>query len=231
MISNKSCNEAVWNEVYTHSKLPKNLAKLEELSRNIWWVWRREVRKLFSEIDEEKWEAVQANPIEILNGLSSAKQEELLQNEEFMARLDKAYEHFQEYLAAPMRSDAPSVAYFSMEYGLSNVLKIYSGGLGVLAGDYLKEASDSRIDMVGVGFLYKYGYFDQVISADGDQIAQYKQNDFNNIPVSQVTDEQGLPMTLEVPFRDHTVYCNVWRVDVGRIPLYLMDTFCLFTHL
>lgn len=225
MIRSKNCNEAVWNEVYTHSKLPKNLAKLEELSRNIWWVWRREVRKLFAEIDEEKWEAVQANPIEILNGLSSAKQEELLQNEEFMARLDKAYEHFQEYLAAPMRSDVPSVAYFSMEYGLSNVLKIYSGGLGVLAGDYLKEASDSRVDMVGVGFLYKYGYFDQVISADGDQIAQYKQNDFNNIPVSQVTDEQGLPMTLEVPFRDHTVYCNVWRVDVGRIPLYLMDTF------
>lgn len=196
MIRSKSSNEVVWNEVYTHSRLPQGLAKLEELARNIWWVWTSEVRKLFAEIDEEKWEATQGNPIEILNGLSSAKQEELQQNKEFMARLDRAYEHYQKYLTAPMRNDAPSVAYFSMEYGLSNVLKIYSGGLGVLAGDYLKEASDSRVDMVGVGFLYKFGYFDQVISADGEQIAQYKQNDFNNIPVTQVTEESGLPLTL-----------------------------------
>ncbi|WP_211830288.1 alpha-glucan family phosphorylase [Porphyromonas levii] len=224
MIQSKRHNLPVWNDVYTHSKLPAKLSKLEDLSRNIWWVWSSEVRKIFADIDHERWEASQGNPIEVLNNLTSKQQDDLMADEVFMARVDKAYQNFQDYLAQPMRSDAPSVAYFSMEYGLSNILKIYSGGLGVLAGDYLKEASDSRVDMVGVGFLYKFGYFDQVIASDGQQVAQYKQNEFNKIPVTQVCSNNGTPMTLEVPFRDHVVYSYVWRVDVGRIPLYLMDT-------
>lgn len=225
MIRSKSNNEAVWSDVYTYSKLPQDLAKLGKLSRNIWWAWTCEVRKLFADIDKEKWEETQGNPIEILNGLSKSQQKELLNDASFMSRLNAAYDRFEAYLNAPTRSDVPSVAYFSMEYGLTNVLKIYSGGLGVLAGDYLKEASDSRVDMVGVGFLYKYGYFDQVIAGDGEQVAQYKQNEINNIPVTQVTEESGVPLTLEVPYKDHTVYSYVWRVDVGRVPLYLLDTF------
>lgn len=224
MIQNKRHNLPVWNDVYTHAKLPAKLSKLEDLSRNIWWVWSSEVRKIFADIDRDRWEATQGNPIEMLNSLASKQQDELMADETFMARVDRAYQHFQEYLAQPLRSDVPSVAYFSMEYGLSNILKIYSGGLGVLAGDYLKEASDSRVDMVGVGFLYKFGYFDQVIASDGQQVAQYKQNEFNKIPVTQVCNPNGSPMTLEVPFKDHIVYAYVWRVDVGRIPLYLMDT-------
>lgn len=224
MIQNKRHNQPVWNDVYTHSKLPAKLAKLEDLSRNIWWVWSIEVRKIFADIDKERWEASQGNPIEVLNNLTGKQQDDLMADETFMARVDTAYEHFKAYLAQPMRSDVPSVAYFSMEYGLTNVLKIYSGGLGVLAGDYLKEASDSRVDMVGVGFLYKFGYFDQVIASDGQQVAQYKQNEFNKIPVTQVCSSNGKPMVLEVPFSDHIVYSYVWRVDVGRIPLYLMDT-------
>lgn len=224
MIQSKRNNQAVWCDVYTHSKLTAKLTNLEVMARNLWWVWNSEVRKIFSSIDQDLWEASQGNPIEVLNSFTSKRQEELANNDEFIARVDNAYAHFQEYLAQPMRSDAPSVAYFSMEYGLTNILKIYSGGLGVLAGDYLKEASDSCVDLVGVGFLYKYGYFDQVIADDGQQVAQYKQNNFSMIPVTQVTAEDGGPLTIEVPFSDHSVYSYVWRVDVGRIPLYLMDT-------
>lgn len=224
MIQNKRHNQPQWTDVNTHSTLPQNLKKLEELSKNIWWSWTCEVRKLIAEIDPEKWEASQGNPIEVLNSLTSKRQEELLEDKDFNDRLNKAYDRYQAYLNKPSRTDIPSVAYFSMEYGLTNILKIYSGGLGVLAGDYLKEASDSFVDMVGVGLLYKYGYFDQMISADGQQVAQYKQNEFNKIPVTQTCDSNGSPITLEVPFKTHTVYCYVWRVDVGRIPLYLMDT-------
>ncbi|MDO5016807.1 MAG: alpha-glucan family phosphorylase [Porphyromonas sp.] len=225
MIQDKRSNRAVWSEVYTHSKLPQDLAKLEELSRNIWWVWASDVRKMFAHIDTELWEATQGNPIEVLNGLTAKQLEELQNDKTFTDKMNYCYDRFQEYMGAPMAADVPGVAYFSMEYGLSNILKIYSGGLGVLAGDYLKEASDSRVDMVGVGFLYKYGYFDQVIAADGQQVAQYKQNDFNNLPVTEVSNQNGSPLTLEVPFKDHTVYCYVWRVDVGRVPLYLLDSF------
>lgn len=224
MIQSKRNNQAVWCDVYTHSKLPEGLAKLDVMARNLWWVWNSEIRKLFANIDQELWDSVQGNPIELLNSFTNKRQEELLHDASFLNRVDEAYRHFEEYLAKPVRSDVPSVAYFSMEYGITNILKIYSGGLGVLAGDYLKEASDSCVDMVGVGLLYKYGYFDQKIAEDGQQVAQYKQNNFSQIPVTQVTGDNGAPLTLEVPFKDHTVYSYVWRVDVGRIPLYLMDT-------
>ena len=124
----------------------------------------------------------------------------------------------------PFNSERPSIAYFSMEYGLSHVLKIYSGGLGVLAGDYLKEASDSRVNMTAVGFLYKYGYFTQTLSVDGQQIAKYEAQNFGNLPISQIMNDDGTPMILEVPFHDRIIYTNIWKVSVGRINLYLMDT-------
>jgi starch phosphorylase len=124
----------------------------------------------------------------------------------------------------PMRKDVPSVSYFSMEYGLCNALKIYSGGLGVLAGDYIKEASDSRVDMTAVGFLYRYGYFTQTLSVEGQQIANYEPQNFNELPIDQVLDEDGHPMILEVPYPGRIVYSHIWRVNVGRMKLYLMDT-------
>ena len=118
----------------------------------------------------------------------------------------------------------PSIAYFSMEYGLSSVLKIYSGGLGVLAGDYLKEASDSNVDLCAVGFLYRYGYFTQTLSMDGQQIANYEAQNFGQLPIERVMDANGQPLIVDVPYLDYFVHANVWRVNVGRISLYLLDT-------
>ena len=141
-----------------------------------------------------------------------------------MDRIAKVYAAMQEYLAKPMRKDVPSVSYFSMEYGLCNCLKIYSGGLGVLAGDYIKEASDSCVDMTAVGFLYRYGYFTQTLSVDGQQIAKYEPQNFHQLPIDQVLDAEGHPLVIEVPFPGRIVYSHVWRVNVGRMKLYLMDT-------
>lgn len=141
-----------------------------------------------------------------------------------MERIEHVHTMFKEYMAKPMRDDLPSVAYFSMEYGLCNALKIYSGGLGVLAGDYIKEASDSRVPMTAVGFLYRYGYFSQTLSVDGQQIANYEPQNFNQLPIEQVMEESGRPMILEVPYHDRIIYSHVWRVNVGRMNLYLMDT-------
>ena len=124
----------------------------------------------------------------LLQGLSSERLEEVISDKEMMTRMDHVYNMFKEYMAKPMRNDLPSVSYFSMEYGLCNALKIYSGGLGVLAGDYIKEASDSCVPMTAVGFLYRFGYFTQSLSVDGQQIANYEPQNFNQLPIEQVMD-------------------------------------------
>lgn len=224
MIKSKKTNEPTWHNIYTFSKLPERLSKLEELANNLWWVGNYEARSLFEKIDPDTWELSKGNPVMLLAKLTKKRQEELQADEDFLNDLDTIYEKFSHYMNEPARTDAPSVAYFSMEYGLTNVLKIYSGGLGVLAGDYLKEASDSRVDMVGVGFLYREGYFEQSITPDGQQVAKYEPQNFNNIPGEQLFNEDGSPMILEVPFRDHIVYSYIWKINVGRVPLYLMDT-------
>lgn len=141
-----------------------------------------------------------------------------------MRNIQDVYDKFEKYLQVEKRKDVPSISYFSMEYGLSHVLKIYSGGLGILAGDYLKEASDSNIDMTAVGFLYRYGYFTQTLSMDGQQIANYEAQNFNQLPIEQLTEQDGKPMILEVPYPGRIVYAHIWRVNVGRIKLYLLDT-------
>ncbi|MDE7377076.1 MAG: alpha-glucan family phosphorylase, partial [Muribaculaceae bacterium] len=163
-------------------------------------------------------------PVMLLQQLYSERMQEFLQDKDLLARMNKAYADFKEYMAQPMRDDIPSVSYFSMEYGLCNCLKIYSGGLGVLAGDYIKEASDSRVPMTAVGFLYRYGYFTQSLSVDGQQIANYEAQNFNQLPIEQVLDKNGRPMILEVPYPGRIVYSHIWRVNVGRMNLYLMDT-------
>lgn len=224
MIHSKKTNHPTWHSVYTYSNLPERLVKLRELAYNLWWIGKYEVRELFETIAPYQWEKSKGNPVCVLASLTKARQEELLSDASFMERLDRVYDEFTEYMSRPFRLDAPSVAYFSMEYGLTNVLRIYSGGLGVLAGDYLKEASDSNVNMVGVGFLYREGYFEQVIAPDGQQLANYEAQNFNNIPAEQLFNEDGSPMILEVPFKDHIVYSNVWKVSVGRVSLYLMDT-------
>ena len=138
--------------------------------------------------------------------------------------MNDVYTKFRDYLDVKPDENRPSVAYFSMEYGLSSVLKIYSGGLGVLAGDYLKEASDSNVDLCAVGFLYRYGYFTQTLSMDGQQIANYEAQNFGQLPIDRVMDANGQPLVVDVPYLDYYVHANVWRVNVGRISLYLLDT-------
>ena len=138
--------------------------------------------------------------------------------------MNDVYAKFKAYVDAKPDSKRPSVAYFCMEYGLTHVLKIYSGGLGILAGDYLKEASDSNVDMCGVGFLYRYGYFSQSLSMDGQQIANYESQNFGSLPIERVMDENGQPMVVDVPYLNYFVHAYVWKVNVGRVPLYLLDT-------
>ncbi|MBP9579690.1 MAG: alpha-glucan family phosphorylase, partial [Parabacteroides sp.] len=156
--------------------------------------------------------------------ISYRRMEEIMADQEFLDELKKVHDLLKTYLSEKPNPINPSVAYFSMEYGLANVLKIYSGGLGVLAGDYLKEASDSNIDMAAVGFLYRYGYFTQTLSMEGQQIANYEAQDFNHLPIAQVNNSDGSPLIIEVPFPGRLVYAQVWKVSVGRVPLYLMDT-------
>lgn len=217
-------NDPIWKEVYSQSKLPQSLEVLREMSTNLWWVWNHEGAKLFGKIDPELWKKTEGNPVVLLQNLSFKRIEEILANEELMAEIKKVYKDFRTYVDVKPDTTKPSIAYFSMEYGLTNVLKIYSGGLGILAGDYLKEASDNNIDMCAVGFLYRYGYFTQTLSMDGQQIANYEAQNFSSLPLVQMMEANGKPMILEVPYPGRTVYANIWKVNVGRVPLYLMDT-------
>ena len=217
-------NTPNWKEVTVKSRIPAELEKLSEISRNIWWAWNFEATELFRDLDPELWKECGQNPVLLLERMSYEKLEALAKDKVILRRMNDVYTKFRDYLDVKPDENRPSVAYFSMEYGLTNVLKIYSGGLGVLAGDYLKEASDSNIDLTAVGFLYRYGYFTQSLSMDGQQIANYEPQNFNALPLTQVMQANGEPMVLEVPYPGRTVYAHIWKVSVGRVPLYLMDT-------
>ena len=223
-IKANNANSPVWKDVYSHSKLPQQLEPLYEIATNLWWVWNHDGAKLFGKIDSALWQSTEGNPVLLLQNLSYARMAEIMADKELMAEIQRVYAEFRAYMDVKPTKAHPSVAYFSMEYGLTNVLKIYSGGLGVLAGDYLKEASDSNIDLCAVGFLYRYGYFTQTLSMDGQQIANYEPQNFNSLPLTQMMEANGEPMVLEVPYPGRVVYANIWRVNVGRVPLYLMDT-------
>lgn len=223
-IKASNTNSANWREISVKSTLPKELEKLGELARNMWWSWNHEARELFREIDEDAWKAAGQNPVVLLDRLSYDKLEEMAKDKALLGKMDAVYSMFRAYMDVKPDSKRPSVAYLCMEYGLNQVLKIYSGGLGVLAGDYLKEASDSNVDMCAVGFLYRYGYFTQSLSIDGQQVANYEAQDFNSLPIERVLEENGQPVVVDVPYINYQVHAYVWRVNVGRIPLYLLDT-------
>ena len=217
-------NSPAWRNITVKSELPNGLKKLEELSKNLWWVWNSEAKSIFRELDSELWRSTGENPVMVLQQLSSDRTEQILNDKDLMARIEKVYNDFKSYMSVPMRNDIPSVSYFSMEYGLCNALKIYSGGLGILAGDYIKEASDSRVPMTAVGFMYRYGYFTQTLSIDGQQVANYEAQNFNQLPIEPVLDENGSQLVLEVPYPGRIIYANIWKVNVGRMNLYLLDT-------
>ena len=217
-------NTPNWKEVTVKSRIPAELEKLSEISRNIWWAWNFEATELFRDLDPELWKECGQNPVLLLERMSYEKLEALAKDKVILRRMNDVYTKFRDYMDVKPDENRPSVAYFSMEYGLSSVLKIYSGGLGVLAGDYLKEASDSNVDLCAVGFLYRYGYFTQTLSMDGQQIANYEAQNFGQLPIDRVMDANGQPMVVDVPYLDYYVHANVWRVNVGRISLYLLDT-------
>lgn len=217
-------NTPNWKEVTVKSRIPEELEKLSEIARNIWWAWNFEATELFRDLDPELWKECGQNPVLLLERMSYEKLEALAKDKVILRRMNEVYTKFRDYMDVKPDEQRPSVAYFSMEYGLSSVLKIYSGGLGVLAGDYLKEASDSNVDLCAVGFLYRYGYFTQTLSMDGQQIANYEAQNFGQLPIDRVMDADGKPLVVDVPYLDYYVHANVWRVNVGRISLYLLDT-------
>lgn len=224
IIKSSHSNSPIWRDIHVHSVLPAELAPLQEIAHNLWWVWNEEAKAIFETLDPKEWEKSGKNPVAMMQNLQSDITESAVNNPQLMDRIHRVYDRFNQYMSKPYNPDRPSVAYFSMEYGLSHVLKIYSGGLGVLAGDYLKEASDSKVNMTAVGFLYRYGYFTQSLSVDGQQIANYEAQNFGSLPITQVNNEDGSPMILEVPYHDRVIYSYIWKVAVGRINLYLMDT-------
>ncbi|KAA6329255.1 Glycogen phosphorylase [termite gut metagenome] len=217
-------NTPNWREITVHSRFPEKLQKLFEISQNIWWSWNYEALDLFKELNADIWRESGHNPVFLLKRMSYEELERLAKREDIIHKLDNVYTKFDEYMNVKPDAKRASVAYFSMEYGLNNILKIYSGGLGVLAGDYLKEASDSNVDLCGVGFLYRYGYFTQTLSMEGQQVANYESQNFGNLPIERVTDSEGHPLVVDVPYLDYYVHANIWKVQVGRIPLYLLDT-------
>src|ERR1035437_9165949 len=217
-------NEQNLKEITVKSHLPVSLSKLDEIAQNIWWTWDSNAKSLFRQIDKQAWSDASSNPVLLLNILNYEKLVAMGKNTDFIQKVDAVYDDFKAYLNVPKNTKNPSIAYFSMEYGLTEVLKIYSGGLGVLAGDYLKEASDSNVDLTAIGFLYRYGYFTQSLSVDGQQIAEYEAQNFNNLPLKQMKDENDQPLIIEVPYPGRIVYSYLWKVSVGRIALYLLDT-------
>ena len=204
--------------------LPEKLSGLETLCKNLWWCWNDNAKALFKSIDYDLWHKSGHNPMEILDKVSYKRYVALSKDEEFVARLDKVMQEFNSYMAKKSERVEPSVAYFCMEYGLDTSLKIYSGGLGILAGDYLKETSDMNVNLVAVGLLYRYGYFTQRLTPQGNQVAEYQAQDFLKIPAEPVIDENGVWKTIKVALPGRDLTARIWKVAVGRTDLYLLDT-------
>ena len=217
-------NAPQWKNLTIKSCLPEQLKCLDELAHNMWWAWTYEARNLFKSLDEDLYEKVGHNPVLLLDRLGYDRKVAIVNDKAIMKNVKEVYAKFRAYMDVEPDKNRPSVAYFSMEYGLNQVLKIYSGGLGMLAGDYLKEASDSNVNLCGVGFLYRFGYFTQSLSMDGQQIAKYDAQNFNSLPIERVLDENGNQVVVDVPYLNYQVHALVWQVNVGRIKLYLLDT-------
>lgn len=212
-----------WKKILVQNKLPEQLKPLKELAFNLWWSWNYKANDMFKMIDPVKWRSFELNPVKLVESLSQDDINRLLSDSDFMANLEEVYADFQAYMKKADEKPDEMVAYFSMEYGLHNSLKIFSGGLGILAGDYLKQASDSNKNLIAVGLLYRNGYFKQELSIFGDQQARYQAQKFTELPIQPVRNEAGEWVTVMIAFPGRSVTAKVWRVNVGRIPLFLLD--------
>jgi starch phosphorylase len=211
--------------------LPERLQALQRLAYNMAWCWNHDAVLLFRRIDDDRFEAVENNPVKLLSAIDQSRLEQLLHDDGFLAHMDRVEEALNNYLAAPtwfsetFGADSPCrIAYFSAEFGIHESIPIYSGGLGLLAGDHLKAASDLGLPLMGVGLMYREGYFRQYLNVDGWQQERYPENDFFNLPLVPETTADGAPLTVSVPFPGREVWARVWRIQVGRVPLYLLDT-------
>ena len=213
-----------WRTILVNRHLPEKLSRLEKLSKNLWWCWNESAKDLFRTIDPDIWHESGHNPLVVLDTVSIKRFQQLSEDQAFLAKMKSVLDEFDAYMALKAQRTSPSVAYFCMEYGLDTSLKIYSGGLGILAGDYLKETSDMNVNLVAVGLLYRFGYFTQVISGQGYQVANYDAQDFMKIPATPVLDEDGSWMTTSVAFPGRNLTARIWKVEVGRTDLYLLDT-------
>ena len=224
MINNIENAAPVWKSVMVTRHLPEELSGLETLCKNLWWCWNDNAKDLFRAVDYELWHKSGHNPMVILDKVSLKRYKELAKDKEFLAQLDEVMTDFNSYMAAKAERTEPSVGYFCMEYGLDTSLMVYSGGLGILAGDYLKETSDMNINLVAVGLLYRYGYFTQRLTPQGNQVAEYKPQDFLKIPAEPVLEENGAWKIIQMRMPGRTLSARIWKVAVGRTDLYLLDT-------
>ena len=210
--------------IFIEAKLPEQLLPLQDLAHNIWWSWNQEAIELFQALDPSKWEALHYNPIAVLDQLGVDRIESLLSDSAYLEKINRVYATYNAYIAAKSKAKGPKVAYFRMEFGLHTSIRLYSGGLGVLAGDYIKEASDSNLPLAGISLLYRYGYFDQSISLHGDQINEYPPQEYTKLPLTPVRDKDGEWLKVNIDFPGRMVRAKVWMLPVGRCPLYLLDT-------
>ena len=213
-----------WQSVMVTRHLPEELRGLETLCKNLWWCWNDSAKALFKSIDADLWHKSGHNPMVILDKVTLKRYKQLAQDAEFLGRLASVMKEFDSYMELKNQRTEPSVGYFCMEYGLDTSLKIYSGGLGILAGDYLKETSDMNVNLVAVGLLYRYGYFTQRLTPQGNQVAGYDAQDFMKIPAEPVLDESGNWKTVSMSFPGRQLSARIWKVAVGRTDLYLLDT-------
>ena len=223
----------VFNKITVNPQLPKNINRLQEIANNLWWSWNTEFLRLFKRIDNDLWETVDKNPVKFLKRVSQERIEMASKDDKFLKEYNKVVKNFDDYMSSKdtwfnkkypnSRNDL--IAYFSAEYGLDQTIPIYSGGLGILSGDHLKSASDLGIPLIGIGLLYKNGYFNQKIEGYGGmQVSEYTDIDLENLPITPVKNEKGEELIIYVKFPKRRLYLKVWQINVGRVKLYLLDS-------
>ena len=222
----------IFNKIKVNPQLPKRIEKISDIANNLWWSWNTEFLRLFKDIDIELWDRVDKNPVKFLKLVSQEKLERAANSGSFLKDYDRIAENFEDYMNSKNtwfsrnypNNQKDVIAYFSAEYGLDQILPIYSGGLGILSGDHLKSASDLGLPLVAVGLLYKNGYFHQKINGYGIQETEYKNIDIDSLPIIPVKDKEGKDVIIYVKMPKRRLYLKVWKINVGRVILYLMDS-------
>ena len=222
----------VFNKITVKSQLPKSINRLDEISNNLWWSWNSDYLRLLKKIDKDLWETVNKNPVKFLKRVSQERIEIMAKDSSFVREYEKVLRNYEDYMESKdtwfskKYSDNKNdlIAYFSAEYGLDETIPIYSGGLGILSGDHLKSASDLGIPLIGVGLLYKQGYFNQKIEGYGIQKSEYNEIELDDLPILPVKDKNDNEVLVRVKIQNKYVYLKAWKINVGRVCLYLLDS-------